>query len=143
MRRAGQFSTHITESQGESLALQGGEGVKSILSFLARCIYLRVIDPSMKRLHVATIVVLLLSVSLAGCTGGLPAGDTPQDDSIDQSTPTAEGTLQVHYIAVGQAAGVLVIGPEGETMLIDSGHFNDDGEYVIQYLEKLGNDRLD
>ena len=96
----------------------------------------------MKRLHVATVVVLLVSVSLAGCTGGLPAGDTPQDD-VDQSTPTAEGALQVHYIAVGQAAGVLVIGPEGETMLIDSGHFNDDGEYVIQYLEKLGIDRLD
>jgi len=96
----------------------------------------------MKRLHVATVVVLLMSVSLAGCTGGLPAGDTPRDD-VDQPAPTTEGALQVHYIAVGQAAGVLVIGPEGETMLIDSGHFNDDGEYVIQYLEKLGIDRLD
>ena len=28
-------------------------------------------------------------------------------------------------------------------MLIDSGYFNDGGEYVIQYLEKLGIDRLD
>ena len=47
----------------------------------------------MNCLRAATIVVLLLSVSLAGCTGGLPAGDTPQDDSVGQSTPTAEGAL--------------------------------------------------
>jgi competence protein ComEC len=101
----------------------------------------------MSRLRVAVVVLI---ISLAGCTGGLPSDVGPSSDSgpdADPDTvepaPTAEGTLEVHYIAVGQAASVLVIGPEGETMLIDSGHFNDDGRFVIEYLDGLGIDRLD
>jgi competence protein ComEC len=101
----------------------------------------------MSRLRVAVVVLI---ISLAGCTGGLPSDVGPSSDNgpdADPDTvepaPTAEGTLEVYYIAVGQAASVLVIGPEGETMLIDSGHFNDDGEFVIEYLDGLGIDRLD
>jgi len=113
----------------------------------------------MGRLRVAAIVVLLLTASLAGCTGlsppqadsngdetatpEEPASDEPPENSDDGSTTSTAGTLEVHYIAVGQAASVLIIGPDGETMLIDSGHFNDDGEHVISYLDSHDIDRID
>lgn len=106
----------------------------------------------MERRRLLLILGLLLTVSLAGCTGFLPADPDPtagnggeiQSDNGDLSpTATANGTLEVHFIAVGQAASVLVIGPDGETMLIDSGHFNDDGEHVIDYLSANNIDRLD
>jgi competence protein ComEC len=113
----------------------------------------------MGRLRTVTVVVLLLTASVAGCTSPAPsqpaadddepttpeepASDEPTDGGDDGSTTSPAGTLEVHYIAVGQAASVLVIGPDGETMLIDSGHFNDDGEYVLRYLEALDIDRID
>ncbi|MCQ4334849.1 lamin tail domain-containing protein [Natronomonas sp. F2-12] len=113
----------------------------------------------MGRLPVIAIAVLLLTASVAGCTSiapsqpdpddsetGIPedpASDETTESSGDDLTTSAAGTLEVHYIAVGQAASVLVIGPDGETMLIDSGHFNDDGEHVINYLDAHNIDRID
>jgi competence protein ComEC len=97
----------------------------------------------MRQSRVITVVVLLLIASLAGCVGG-PAPEDPGTNNEDIDPPVAaDGTLEVHYIAVGQAASILVIGPDGETMLIDSGHFNDDGEHVINYLAANNIDRLD
>ena len=93
--------------------------------------------------------VLAILVLLAGCTGGLPASE-PTDSPIpstDIPTNTAgggpNGTLEVHFINVEQSVSTLIIGQTGETMLIYSGHFNDDGEYVLQYLQRLGIDRID
>jgi len=37
----------------------------------------------------------------------------------------------------------LIVGPTGETMLVDTGHFHDDGEYVLQYLQAHNIDRID
>jgi competence protein ComEC len=97
----------------------------------------------------AVLAILAILVLLAGCTGGLPASE-PTDSPIpstDTPTNTAgggpNGTLEVHFINVEQSVSTLIIGPTGETMLIDSGHFNDDGEYVLQYLQRLGIDRID
>jgi competence protein ComEC len=59
------------------------------------------------------------------------------------TTATAEGTLEVHFINVGQSVSTLVVGPTGETMLIDTGHYNDDGEYVLSYLQAHDIDRID
>ena len=94
----------------------------------------------MARTH---LVVLVLSVGLAGCSGLAPtdnSGDTMGDDG---PTAPAEGTLEVHYINVGQAASTLVVSPEGETLLIDSGDFRTDGQEVLDYLEAQGIDRID
>jgi competence protein ComEC len=94
-------------------------------------------------------VLVALLVLLAGCTGGLPASDPvespapPTDAQTSTVGATTNGTLEVHFINVEQSVSTLVIGPTGETMLIDSGHFNDDGEYVLQYLQRLGIDRID
>ncbi|MFC4359096.1 lamin tail domain-containing protein [Halobium salinum] len=103
---------------------------------------------------------LALVVVLAGCggvTGGDPtlgpeaatpnATETGGTGTATTGTPTAvqtaNGTLTVHVINVGQASATLVVGPEGETMLVDTGDFTDDGEFVLDYLQAQGVERLD
>ena len=94
-------------------------------------------------------LVVALLVILAGCAGGLPASEPTESPPPATDAPTStvggetNGTLEVHFINVEQSVSTLIIGPTGETMLIDSGHFNDDGEYVLQYLQRLGIDRID
>ncbi|WP_255197754.1 lamin tail domain-containing protein [Halorarius litoreus] len=104
----------------------------------------------MNRISVALLLAVL--VVLAGCAGVAPpvATESPAGtastpiatDSVPSSTPT-DGTLQVQFINVGQSVSTLIVGPTGETMLIDTGHFNDDGEFVLQYLDQQGIDRID
>jgi len=85
---------------------------------------------------------------LAGCSTGVGPGTTapPTDSDLSQSptvTETANGTVEVHFINVAQSVSTLIVGPTGETMLVDTGHYRDDGEYVIQYLKRHNIDRLD
>jgi len=84
----------------------------------------------------------------AGDTRGDDAGtdDTVEDGGTDPSAndgASPNGTLEVHAINVGQADATLVIGPTGETMLIDSGDWRDDGETVLEYLRAHDVDRID
>lgn len=90
----------------------------------------------------AVLVLLLVSVILlAGCSGTPPSTGSPQGDGTP--TSTTDGTLSVHFINVGQSVATLVIGPTGETMLIDSGDFTDDGEHVLAYLQRHDVDHID
>jgi competence protein ComEC len=102
-----------------------------------------------------TLAVVLIVV-LAGCgSGGVggPTTDDPTTTSVPTTTATTSaptstpadtnGTLGVHFINVGQSVSTLLVSPTGETMLIDTGHFQDDGEYVLQYLQRHNIDRLD
>ena len=93
--------------------------------------------------------LLAVVVVLGGCAG-VPLGDGPPaqgpaDDASDRPTTgtTMEGTLSVHFINVGGSVATLVVAPSGETMLVDTGHYDDDGEHVIDYLERHGVDRID
>lgn len=114
-----------------------------------------------------TLVVVLGLIVIAGCSGagGPPAGGTSptatttpptaatqaptattsQSPTTSSSSPSSlpNGTLSVHFINVGQSVSTLIIGPTGETMLIDTGHFQDDGEWVLQYLKRHNITRLD
>jgi competence protein ComEC len=82
------------------------------------------------------VVLLVGIVVLAGCAGVVPDDPTSADPSPNNESPTASvhGTVEIHYINVGQSVSTLVIGPDGETMLIDTGYYTDDGEYVLEYL---------
>ncbi|PHQ44997.1 competence protein [Halorubrum sp. C3] len=84
-------------------------------------------------------------VFLAGCAGAVPGEQAPTgSDTGDEATvETANGTVEVHYINVGQSVSTLVVGPGGETMLVDTGHYNDDGEYVLEYLQRHDITRID
>jgi len=105
---------------------------------------------------VESLVVVALLV-LAGC-GGLTANGVDGGADISTATETAtppaatpdagssgapNGTLEVHFINVGQSVATLLVSPDNQTMLIDSGDFTDDGEYVLQYLDRQGIDRID
>ena len=93
------------------------------------------------------LVVVAVMVVLAGCAGAVP-GDltsedtTPENDTEATTAPT-NGTVEVHYINVGQSVSTLIVEPDGETMLVDTGHYNDDGEHVIEYLQRHDITRID
>jgi len=94
---------------------------------------------------VSRILLIVGIVFLAGCAGVVPGEQTPTEpDTGDGSTvETANGTVELHYINVGQSVSTLVVGPEGETMLVDTGHYNDDGEHVLRYLQRHDITRID
>ncbi|GAB7008709.1 lamin tail domain-containing protein [Halorubrum trueperi] len=84
-------------------------------------------------------------VLLAGCVGAVPGEQSPtgSETSDEPAVETANGTVAVHYINVGQSVSTLIVGPGGETMLVDTGHYNDDGEHVLQYLQRHEITRID
>ncbi len=95
-------------------------------------------------------LVIVCVVTLAGCAAPTDLGVTPTDSPTEGVTPvgeatavTANGTLEVHFINVGQSDSILLITPAGETMLIDSGNWPQEGEYVINYLQEIGVGRID
>jgi len=94
---------------------------------------------------------------VAGCSGGAPtdtvtdtqiqaSNDSPEPQTTANATEvpsTPNGTFEMHYINVGQSVSTLVVGPNNETMLIDTGHYHDDGEYILEYLQAHDIDRID
>jgi competence protein ComEC len=91
-------------------------------------------------------ILLVVGIAfLAGCAGVAPAdqGSTGPDTDGESAVETVNGTVEVHYINVGQSVSTLVVGPEEETMLVDTGHYNDDGEYVLEYLRRHDVTRID
>ncbi|WP_199241326.1 lamin tail domain-containing protein [Halorubrum sp. ASP121] len=100
----------------------------------------------MKRTGGALEVLLVVGiVVLAGCAGAAPGDQSPigPDTGDETAAETANGTVEVHYINVGQSVSTLIRGPRGETMLVDTGHYNDDGEYVLEYLRRHDVTRID
>ena len=69
--------------------------------------------------------------------------DTTDADGDDDPNGGVEGDLEIHHIDVGQADATLFIEPSGETMLVDSGDWRQDGSDVIEYLEEHDVDRID
>ncbi|MFT4945441.1 MAG: competence protein ComEC [Halovenus sp.] len=105
------------------------------------------------------LVALVVLVALAGCAETFEndpgdsieetsGGDTqqPADEGSGEDpgkTDPTPGTLEVHHIDVGQAGATLVVTPEEETILVDTGDWQSDGEGVITYLEEHGIERID
>ncbi len=75
------------------------------------------------------LLTMMLTLNLSGCDA-----DTPVK-------PVAEGTLEVHYIDVGQADAALVL-CGGESMLIDGGNVAD-SSLIVSYLAEHGVEHLD
>ena len=74
-------------------------------------------------------LIILSLLFLSGC------GTTVNNTAPNQ---TNKGSLlQVHFIDVGQADCILVITPNGQTILVDGGNTNDGAE-VVNYLKSQG-----
>jgi len=106
----------------------------------------------MSKRRLVTILAVLAVVILAGCAGDVSSTDARTGPSTASeapstqapgSTETPDGNLSVHVLNVGQGSSTLIIGPDGETILIDTGDWRDDGEEVIAYLEAQGVTRID
>lgn len=81
-----------------------------------------------------TLVLALVGlVLLTGCV----------DASTEDGPAAVEGELEIHHIDAGQADVTLVITPDGETILVDTGDWRQDGSGVIEYLDARGIDRID
>ncbi len=53
--------------------------------------------------------------------------------------PSSEAQqLQIHYINVGWGGSVLVIGPDGTTVLMEAGNTGDGTNEVVPYLQSIG-----
>ncbi|MDG5818700.1 ComEC/Rec2 family competence protein [Natronococcus sp. A-GB7] len=85
------------------------------------------------------VVAVVAVLVLGGCIG-----DDGLDRGGEESEPDAPaGELEIHHVDVGQADATLLVTPSGETILIDTGDWRDDGRDVIDYLEERGVDRID
>ncbi|WP_158057126.1 lamin tail domain-containing protein [Halorussus halophilus] len=103
-------------------------------------------DAVLSHTSLAALSVALLLV-FAGCLGAsgpteTTGGDTGTGDATVGSLAD-DGTLSVHFIHVGQGTSILVVGPSGETLLYDTGNWDDDGEYVLDYLREHDISRID
>jgi competence protein ComEC len=103
---------------------------------------------------VLSVVALLVLSGFAGCLGAIdPGGDSATPDASSPGTTaaldvatdstSAGGNLSIHFIHVGQGTSILVVGPSGETLLYDTGNWNDDGEHVLDYLRAHDISRID
>ncbi|WP_049896824.1 ComEC/Rec2 family competence protein [Natrialba chahannaoensis] len=89
------------------------------------------------------LVAVVGLVTLAGCGAGIDTGQNGDEPPDGADIPTVSGELELHHIDVGQADATLLVTPDGETILIDTGDWRPDGEEVIDYLDSQGIDRID
>jgi competence protein ComEC len=83
----------------------------------------------------AVIVAGVLSIAaLVGCAGTAATTSSLSSDAVPR------GSLQVHYIDVGQGDSVLIVAPDGKVMVIDGGE-SDSG--ALAYLQARGITHVD
>ena len=75
------------------------------------------------------------SVELESDDNEEETAEEPETDDTDSTESTVDGELEIHHIDVGQADSTLIITPEGETILIDTGDWSQSGQEVIDYLD--------
>lgn len=77
---------------------------------------------------------------LCGCS--LVTQDRKGTVETSSDVTNAKKEMRVHFIDVGQGDSILIQSPEGNNMLIDGGP-GEAGEEVVDYLDKLGVNKLD
>lgn len=64
-------------------------------------------------------------------------------DGDKHDLPDGSGKFELHHLDVNQADSTLLITPDSETILIDTGNWRQDGQEVIDYLEEHNIERID
>ena len=88
------------------------------------------------------VLIILLVVLVIGAVGaawhfGLLDGLLSGDETPAVIATDVNGTLEMHFIDVGQADAVFIIADNGDTMLIDAGDRRS-GPRVVEYIQELG-----
>ncbi|MDP4126421.1 MAG: lamin tail domain-containing protein [Bacillota bacterium] len=84
-----------------------------------------------RRFILPLIITVFIFLSGCGTTEKAEISNTVSGQTMKS------GQLQVHFMNVGQADSILVIAPNGQTILIDGGNV-DDGPGVVSYLKSQG-----
>lgn len=69
---------------------------------------------------------------------------TPNNQSAEETLQRGEGELQVHFIDVGQGDCILILFPDGKTMMIDAGNSSNSSERkesMLSYVESYVTDK--
>ena len=92
----------------------------------------------------ATSSSTVVSVAAAATTTTEPGSESTSAPSASStavwSVSAAAGTLQVHYLDVGQGDSILILAPDGKVMLIDGGESNSG---ALAYLKAKGITHID
>lgn len=91
-----------------------------------------------KYILIAGTIILLL---IGGCLWYILHFRSEPGTSLTLPAPR-EGCLNVYMLDVGQGDAILLISPQGESMLVDTGS-EEEGQRVINALNALGIERLD
>ncbi|WP_052343490.1 MBL fold metallo-hydrolase [Bacillus massiliigorillae] len=67
--------------------------------------------------------------------------ETPKATEVTK-VETPKGTLEVHFVDVGQGAAQVIVTPNKKVMVIDGGN-NDDEDDMVAYLNQLGVKKVD
>ena len=118
-----------------------------------------------RRLSILLSILLVFSVFLTGCTDEqveegvgvvvdilvdalIPdetdsvSGETQSGDSTTNSGPViVDGTMEVHFIDVGQADATLII--QGEQVMLFDAATKNRGDELVEYIKNLGIDYID
>lgn len=92
--------------------------------------------------RVVLIVAVVGMVAITGCVDELEEATSGESGGIEGGE-IPDGEFQLHHIDVGQADATLLLAPNGESMLIDTGDWRDSGETVLAYLDKHDIDHID
>lgn len=85
---------------------------------------------------------LILLLLLGGCLFYILKGHAADSPAGSLLPPPQEGALTVYMLDVGQGDALLLVSPDGKTMLVDTGSA-DNAETVLGALQSLGIEKLD
>lgn len=86
-----------------------------------------------------TALFAVICLALCSCSINI---STDSSDTESKTTTSADGTLSVHYLDVGQGDSIFIELPNKECMLIDAGE-NMHGKSITEYITNLGYSKID
>ena len=90
-----------------------------------------------RRSLLTVFVIIMMCLNLFACSSNINTILPPEQEIETPDLTPSDEYLQVHFIDVGQADAILIIGPKEQYIMIDAGN-NEDSDLVVNYLKNLG-----